>query len=157
MTTDFGISIENTFPMEDWVGGRFSLWSAVGISICLAVGPDHYNNLLSGAGKMDLHFRYTSFEKNLPVVLALISVWYNNFWNAESEAIIPYTQYLKNFPAYLQQGIMESNGKSVGRDGKPINYQTGTIIWGASGTNAQHAFFNLFTGDETYSFRLYWF
>lgn len=143
MTTDFGISIENTFPMEDWVGGRFSLWSAVGISICLAVGPDHYNNLLSGAGKMDLHFRYTSFEKNLPVVLALISVWYNNFWNAESEVIIPYTQYLKNFPAYLQQGIMESNGKSVGRDGKPINYQTGTIIWGASGTNAQHAFFQL--------------
>ena len=126
------------------MGGRFSLWSAVGISICLAVGPNHYNNLLIGAGKMDLHFRYTSFEKNLPVVLALISVWYNNFWNAESEAIIPYTQYLKNFPAYLQQGIMESNGKSVGRDGKPINYQTGTIIWGASGTNAQHAFFNLF-------------
>ena len=98
---------------------------------------------MSGAGKMDLHFRYTSFEKNLPVVLALISVWYNNFWNAESEVIIPYTQYLKNFPAYLQQGIMESNGKSVGRDGKPINYQTGTIIWGASGTNAQHAFFQL--------------
>ena len=143
MITDFGISIENTFPMEDWVGGRFSLWSTVGMSICLSVGPDHYKNLLQGAGKMDLHFRYTSFEKNLPVVLALISVWYNNFWNAESEAIIPYTQYLRSFPAFLQQGIMESNGKSVGRDGKAINYQTGTIIWGASGTNAQHAFFQL--------------
>jgi glucose-6-phosphate isomerase len=142
-TAAFGISAENTFPMNDWVGGRFSLWSSVGLSICLAVGPKHFTGLLEGAGKMDAHFQETPFDKNIPVVLALISVWYNNFWNAESEAIIPYTQYLRNLPAYLQQGIMESNGKSVGRDGKRVNYQTGTLIWGASGTNAQHAFFQL--------------
>ncbi len=142
-TAAFGISAENTFPMNDWVGGRFSLWSTVGLSICLAVGPKHFTGLLEGAGKMDAHFQETPFDKNIPVVLALISVWYNNFWNAESEAIIPYTQYLRNLPAYLQQGIMESNGKSVGRDGKRVNYQTGTLIWGASGTNAQHAFFQL--------------
>ena len=142
-TASFGIAPENTFPMKDWVGGRFSLWSTVGLSICLAVGPKHFNNLLEGAGKMDLHFRKTPFEKNIPVVLALLSIWYNNFWEAESEALIPYTQYLRSLPAYLQQGIMESNGKSIGRDGNPVNYQTGTIIWGASGTNAQHAFFQL--------------
>ena len=142
-TAAFGISAENTFPMNDWVGGRFSLWSTVGLSICLAVGPKHFTGLLEGASKMDAHFQETPFDKNIPVVLALISVWYNNFWNAESEAIIPYTQYLRNLPAYLQQGIMESNGKSVGRDGKRVNYQTGTLIWGASGTNAQHAFFQL--------------
>ncbi len=142
-TAAFGIPAENTFPMNDWVGGRFSLWSTVGLSICLAVGPKHFTGLLEGAGKMDAHFQETPFDKNIPVVLALISVWYNNFWNAESEAIIPYTQYLRNLPAYLQQGIMESNGKSVGRDGKKVNYQTGTLIWGASGTNAQHAFFQL--------------
>lgn len=143
-TNDFGINQENTFPMNEWVGGRFSLWSTVGLSICLAVGPEHYKGLLQGAGKMDLHFRKTSFEKNIPVVLALLSIWYNNFWHSETEAIIPYTQYLRNLPAYLQQGIMESNGKCIGRDGNPTNYQTGTIIWGASGTNAQHAFFQLF-------------
>ncbi|MFQ3340749.1 MAG: glucose-6-phosphate isomerase [Flavobacteriaceae bacterium] len=142
-TVAFGVSSENTFPMNDWVGGRFSLWSSVGLSICLAVGPKHFEGLLEGAGKMDRHFQETPFEKNIPVVLALLSVWYNNFYGAESEAIIPYTQYLRNFPAYLQQGIMESNGKSVDRDGVPVNYQTGTIIWGASGTNAQHAFFQL--------------
>ena len=142
-TTAFGISSENTFPMNDWVGGRFSLWSTVGLSICLAVGPKNFEGLLEGAGKMDRHFQETPFEKNIPVVLALLSIWYNNFYGAESEAIIPYTQYLRNLPAYLQQGIMESNGKSVGRDGIPVNYQTGTIIWGASGTNAQHAFFQL--------------
>ena len=139
----FGIDPENTFPMSDWVGGRFSLWSTVGLSICLAVGPDHFKALLRGAGKMDLHFQETPFKKNIPVVLGLLSIWYNNLWGAESEAIIPYTEYLKNLPAYLQQGIMESNGKYVGRDGKPVDYQTGTIIWGASGTNAQHAFFQL--------------
>jgi glucose-6-phosphate isomerase len=142
-TTAFGIAIENTFSMKDWVGGRFSLWSTVGLTICLAVGPKHFRDLLEGAGKMDLHFRKTPFEKNIPLVLALLSIWYNNFWNAESEAIIPYTQYLRSLPAYLQQGIMESNGKSIGRNGKSLNYQTGTIIWGAPGTNAQHAFFQL--------------
>ena len=139
----FGIDPENTFPMNDWVGGRFSLWSTVGISICLAVGPDHFKALLHGAGKMDLHFQETPFKQNIPVVLGLLSIWYNNLWGAESEAIIPYTEYLKNLPAYLQQGTMESNGKYVGRDGTPVDYQTGTIIWGASGTNAQHAFFQL--------------
>lgn len=139
----FGIDPENTFPMSDWVGGRFSLWSTVGLSICLAVGTDHFKALLRGAGKMDLHFQETPFKQNIPVVLGLLSIWYNNLWGAESEAIIPYTEYLKNLPAYLQQGIMESNGKYVGRDGKPVDYQTGTIIWGASGTNAQHAFFQL--------------
>jgi glucose-6-phosphate isomerase len=139
----FGIDPENTFPMNDWVGGRFSLWSTVGLSICLAVGPDHFKALLHGAGKMDLHFQETPFKQNIPVVLGLLSIWYNNLWGAESEAIIPYTEYLKNLPAYLQQGTMESNGKYVGRDGRQLDYQTGTIIWGASGTNAQHAFFQL--------------
>ena len=127
--------------MKDWVGGRFSLWSAVGLSIALAVGPDHFEALLMGAHKMDEHFKDTPFQENIPVVLALISIWYNNFWEAESEAIIPYTQYLRNLPAYLQQGIMESNGKGVDRNGENVDYQTGTIIWGGSGTNAQHAFF----------------
>ena len=142
-TEAFGIDPNNIFPMNDWVGGRFSLWSSVGLSICLAVGPDHFKKLLYGAGKMDLHFKQTPFQKNIPVVLALLSIWYNNLFGTESEAIIPYTQYLRSLPAYLQQGIMESNGKYVGRDGKPLAYQTGTIIWGASGTNAQHAFFQL--------------
>ena len=137
----FGIHPDNVFPMKDWVGGRFSLWSAVGLSIALAVGPDHFDALLAGAHKMDEHFKSADFQENIPVVLALISVWYNNFWEAESEAVIPYTQYLRNLPAYLQQGIMESNGKGVDRNGEAIDYQTGTIIWGGSGTNAQHAFF----------------
>ena len=137
----FGIHPDNVFPMKDWVGGRFSLWSAVGLSIALAVGPDHFNALLRGAHKMDEHFKNTPFQENIPVVLSLLSIWYNNFWNAESEAIIPYTQYLRNLSAYLQQGIMESNGKGVDRNGEKVNYQTGTIIWGGSGTNAQHAFF----------------
>jgi len=139
----FGINTNNVFAMNDWVGGRFSLWSAVGLSICLAIGPDAFEELLAGAGAMDSHFRTTPFDQNIPVMMALISLWYNNFWGAESEAIIPYTQYLRSLPAYLQQGIMESNGKYVDRDGKPVNYQTGTLIWGASGTNAQHAFFQL--------------
>ena len=138
---EFGIHPDNVFPMKDWVGGRFSLWSAVGLSIALAVGPDHFDALLAGAHKMDEHFKSADFQENIPVVLALISIWYNNFWEAESEAIIPYTQYLRNLPAYLQQGIMESNGKGVDRNGETIDYQTGTIIWGGSGTNAQHAFF----------------
>ena len=141
--TEFGIDSNNIFPMWDWVGGRFSLWSAVGLSISLAVGFDNFDSLLKGANKMDNHFKNESFDKNIPVVLALLSIWYNNFFGAESEALIPYTQYLQKLAPYLQQGIMESNGKSIGRDGKPVNYQTGTIIWGEPGTNSQHAFFQL--------------
>ncbi|RAV29527.1 glucose-6-phosphate isomerase [Sinomicrobium soli] len=140
---EFGIADENVFPMWDWVGGRFSLWSAVGLSIALAVGYDNFEKLLEGARKMDEHFRTAGFEDNIPVILALISVWYNNFYGAESEAIIPYTQYLSRFSAYLQQGIMESNGKSVDRAGNRVGYQTGTLIWGEPGTNSQHAFFQL--------------
>lgn len=141
--TEFGINPNNIFPMWDWVGGRFSLWSAVGLSISLAVGFDNFDNLLKGAHEMDNHFKSTDFNKNIPVVLALLSIWYNNFYGAESEALIPYTQYLQKLAPYLQQGIMESNGKSIGRDGKAVNYQTGTIIWGEPGTNSQHAFFQL--------------
>lgn len=141
--TEFGINPENVFPMWDWVGGRFSLWSAVGLSISLAVGYDNFEELLNGANEMDNHFKTESFDKNIPVILALLSIWYNNFFGAESEALIPYTQYLQKLAPYLQQGTMESNGKSVGRDGKPVNYQTGTIIWGEPGTNSQHAFFQL--------------
>jgi len=140
---EFGIASENIFPMWDWVGGRFSLWSAVGLSISLAVGPKHFENLLKGAREMDAHFKTTPFEKNMPVVMALLSIWYNNFFGAETEAMIPYNQYLQKLVPYLQQGIMESNGKRVGRDGKPVTYQTGTIIWGEPGTNSQHAFFQL--------------
>lgn len=141
--TEFGIAAENIFPMWDWVGGRFSLWSAVGLSIALAVGFENFDKLLSGAQGMDEHFRTASFDQNIPVTLALLTVWYNNFFGAETEALIPYTQYLQKLAPYLQQGIMESNGKSIGRDGNPVNYQTGTIIWGEPGTNSQHAFFQL--------------
>ena len=141
--TAFGINPDNIFPMWDWVGGRFSMWSAVGLTISLAVGYDNFDELLQGANEMDEHFKTADFDKNMPVILALLSVWYNNFFGAESEALIPYTQYLQKLAPYLQQGTMESNGKSVGRDGKPVNYQTGTIIWGEPGTNAQHAFFQL--------------
>jgi glucose-6-phosphate isomerase len=141
--TAFGIDETNVFPMWDWVGGRFSLWSAVGLSISLAVGYDHFAALLKGANSMDEHFKTAPFQENIPVILALLSIWYNNFYGAESEALIPYTQYLQKLAPYLQQGIMESNGKSVGRDGKMVNYQTGTIIWGEPGTNSQHAFFQL--------------
>lgn len=140
---EFGIAPENIFPMWDWVGGRFSLWSAVGLSISLAVGPNNFEQLLKGAQQMDAHFKNTPFEQNMPVIMALLSVWYNNFYGAETEALIPYTQYLQKLAPYLQQGIMESNGKSIGRDGKPVGYQTGTIIWGEPGTNSQHAFFQL--------------
>ncbi len=139
----FGIAKENVFPMWDWVGGRFSLWSAVGLSIALAVGYDHFSGLLEGANSMDVHFKETDLKENIPVLLALLSIWYNNFYKAETEALIPYSQYLSRFSAYLQQGIMESNGKSVDRNGNPINYQSGTIIWGEPGTNSQHAFFQL--------------
>ena len=120
-TQSFGIEAENVFPMKDWVGGRFSLWSAVGLSICLSIGAAHFDDLLAGAGNMDLHFRQTPFDQNISVVLALISIWYNNFWEAESEAVIPYSQYLRSLPAYLQQASMESNGKSVSRDAKKNN------------------------------------
>ncbi|WP_426062752.1 glucose-6-phosphate isomerase [Flavobacterium sp. DSP2-3-1] len=141
--TEFGINPDNVFPMWDWVGGRFSLWSAVGLTISLAVGYDNFDELLQGANEMDEHFRTANLDQNMPVTLALLSIWYNNFFGAESEVLIPYTQYLQKLAPYLQQGTMESNGKSVGRDGKTVNYQTGTIIWGEPGTNAQHAFFQL--------------
>lgn len=140
---EFGIDETNVFPMWDWVGGRFSLWSAVGLSIALAIGFDNFDQLLSGANKMDKHFKNEEFESNIPVILALLSIWYNNFFGSETEAIIPYSQYLQKLVPYLQQGIMESNGKSIGRDGNITNYQTGTIIWGEPGTNSQHAFFQL--------------
>lgn len=141
--TEFGIHPDNIFPMWDWVGGRFSLWSAVGLSISLAVGFDNFDKLLKGANQMDEHFKTAPLDNNIPVILALLTVWYNNFFGAESEALIPYTQYLQKLAPYLQQGIMESNGKSIDRDGNPVNYQTGTIIWGEPGTNSQHAFFQL--------------
>lgn len=140
---NFGIDENNVFPMWDWVGGRFSLWSAVGLTISLAVGYNNFASLLEGANKMDEHFKNEDFKSNIPVVLALISVWYNNFFKAESEAVIPYSQYLNQFATYLQQGIMESNGKSIDRNGNPIDYETGTLIWGEPGTNSQHAFFQL--------------
>lgn len=139
----FGINEANIFPMWNWVGGRFSLWSAVGLSISLSVGFENFDSLLLGAHKMDEHFKAESFNKNIPVVTALLSVWYNNFFEVETEAVIPYTQYLNQFATYLQQGIMESNGKSIDRSGNPVNYQTGTVIWGEPGTNSQHAFFQL--------------
>jgi glucose-6-phosphate isomerase len=140
---DFGIDKDNIFPMWNWVGGRFSLWSSVGLSIALSIGFPHFKSLLNGAETMDLHFKNEKFEKNMPVILALLSVWYNNFYKAESEAILPYSQYLSKLPSYLQQAIMESNGKSVDRNGDAVNYQTGTIIWGSTGTNMQHAFMQL--------------
>ncbi|TDT41978.1 glucose-6-phosphate isomerase [Maribacter spongiicola] len=140
---EFGIDAANVFPMWDWVGGRFSLWSAVGLTIALAVGYDNFDAMLQGANEADIHFKGTEFSENIPVVMALISVWYNNFYGAETEAIIPYAQYLSRFSAYLQQGIMESNGKSVDRAGNKVGYETGTIIWGEPGTNSQHAFFQL--------------
>ena len=140
---NFGIDENNVFPMWDWVGGRFSLWSAVGLTISLAVGYNNFDSLLKGANKMDEHFKNEDFKNNIPVILALISIWYNNFFKAESEAVIPYSQYLNQFATYLQQGIMESNGKSIDRNGNPVNYETGTLIWGEPGTNSQHAFFQL--------------
>ena len=139
----FGIDQDNIFPMWNWVGGRFSLWSAVGLTISLAVGFENFNKLLKGANAMDIHFKNEEFKNNIPVVLALISIWYNNFYGAESEAVIGYSQYLNQFATYLQQGIMESNGKSIDRNGNKVNYQTGTLIWGEPGTNSQHAFFQL--------------
>jgi glucose-6-phosphate isomerase len=140
---NFGIDKANVFTMWNWVGGRFSLWSAVGLSISLSVGYDNYRALLDGAEEMDLHYRNTDFSTNIPVILALLSIWYNNFYEAETEAVLPYSQYLKKLPDYLQQAIMESNGKGVDRNGDKIAYQTGTIVWGSTGTNMQHAFMQL--------------
>ena len=139
----FGIDPQNIFPMWDWVGGRFSLWSAVGLSISLAVGFEQFDAMLKGAHKMDVHFKEEKFGQNIPMILAFISIWYNNFFKAESEAVIPYTQYLNQFATYLQQAIMESNGKSIDRAGDKVSYQTGNLIWGEPGTNSQHAFFQL--------------
>ncbi len=140
---EFGISEDNVFPMWDWVGGRFSLWSAVGLSISLAIGNENFERLLNGANEMDTHFKTAAFDRNMPTILAFISIWYNNFFEAETEAIIPYSQYLKKLVPYLQQAFMESNGKQINRDGYPVNYQTGTIVWGEPGSNSQHAFFQL--------------
>jgi glucose-6-phosphate isomerase len=139
----FGIDKANMFEFWDWVGGRYSLWSAIGLSIALTIGYDHFDELLRGAFTVDEHFRNTSLDKNIPVTLALIGIWYTNFFNAESEAILPYDQYMHRFAAYFQQGNMESNGKYVDRNGKKVSYQTGPIIWGEPGTNGQHAFYQL--------------
>ena len=139
----FGIDTNNMFEFWDWVGGRYSLWSAIGLSIALYIGFDNYIELLSGAHAMDKHFKETPFAKNIPVLLALIGVWYNNFYNAESHAILPYDQYMHRFAAYFQQGDMESNGKRVTKDGTKVSYSTGPIIWGEPGTNGQHAFYQL--------------
>ncbi|PWC15447.1 glucose-6-phosphate isomerase [Brenneria roseae subsp. roseae] len=140
---EFGIDTDNMFEFWDWVGGRYSLWSAIGLSIVLSLGFDNFEQLLSGAHAMDKHFASTPAEQNLPVLLALIGIWYNNFFGAETEAILPYDQYMHRFAAYFQQGNMESNGKYVDRNGNPVDYQTGPIIWGEPGTNGQHAFYQL--------------
>jgi glucose-6-phosphate isomerase len=139
----FGIDTNNMFEFWDWVGGRYSLWSAIGLPIVLAVGMDHFEEMLGGAHDMDEHFRHTPFEQNLPVILGLLGVWYNNFFGAQTHAILPYDQYLHRFPAYFQQGDMESNGKRVDRDGETVDYSTGPVIWGEPGTNGQHAFYQL--------------
>lgn len=139
----FGIDTRNMFEFWDWVGGRYSLWSAIGLSIAVCIGMDNYEELLNGAFEMDEHFRTAPLEKNIPVILALLGIWYNNFFGAETHAILPYDQYLHRFAAYFQQGDMESNGKSVTRDGVPVDYSTGPVIWGEPGTNGQHAFYQL--------------
>ena len=139
----FGIDPQNRFAFWDWVGGRYSLWSAIGLSIACAIGFDRFEELLSGAHSMDLHFKNSPLDQNIPVILALVGIWNTNFLGASSEAILPYDQYLHRFAAYFQQGNMESNGKYVGRDGKKVNYSTGPIIWGEPGTNGQHAFYQL--------------
>ena len=139
----FGIDTANMFEFWDWVGGRYSLWSSIGMTIALAIGMDRFEELLSGAHEMDTHFRHAPMEKNLPVIMAMLGIWYVNFWGAESHAIIPYDQYLARFSAYFQQGDMESNGKSVRLDGSDVTYDTGPVIWGEPGTNGQHAFFQL--------------
>ena len=139
----FGIAPENMFGFWDWVGGRYSLWSAIGLSIALTIGYDNFEELLKGAHEADLHFSNNSYEKNIPVIMALLGIWYGNFYNASSEAILPYDQYLHRFAAYFQQGNMESNGKYVDRNEKEVSYPTGPVIWGEPGTNGQHAFYQL--------------
>ena len=140
---EFGIAEENIFEFWDWVGGRYSLWSAIGLSIALAVGYENFEQLLKGANETDTHFRTADFKENVPVIMALLGIWYRNFYGAGTYAILPYSQYLDRFPAYLQQGDMESNGKSVDRNGNYVEYETGPIIWGEPGTNGQHAFYQL--------------
>ncbi|MFA6083869.1 glucose-6-phosphate isomerase [Mucilaginibacter sp.] len=139
----FGIDTENMFEFWDWVGGRYSLWSAIGLPIVLSIGYDNFIELLSGAHETDEYFRYADFEENIPVILALIGIWYNNFFDAQTIAILPYDQYLHRFAAYFQQGDMESNGKHVSRNGEPVDYSTGPVVWGEPGTNGQHAFYQL--------------
>ena len=141
--TEFGILEENMFEFWDWVGGRYSLWSAIGLPIALYLGMDHFEELLDGAHAMDMHFKSAPIEKNIPIILAILGVWYNNFFNAQSHAIMAYNQYLRRLPAYLQQLDMESNGKTIDREGKRVDYLTGPIIWGETGSNCQHAFFQL--------------
>jgi glucose-6-phosphate isomerase len=141
--TRFGIDKENMFQFWDWVGGRYSLWSAIGLSIALTVGYTNFEELLKGASSADQHFRNTPFGQNIPVLMALIGIWYVNFFGAQSEVILPYDQYMHRFAAYFQQGNMESNGKSVDRNGEPVEYATGPVIWGEPGTNGQHAFYQL--------------
>lgn len=141
--TAFGIAEANMFQFWDWVGGRYSLWSAIGLSIALAIGYENFQELLDGAHAMDKHFKETPLEKNLPVILALVGIWYNDFYGAQTQALLPYDQYLHKFADYFQQGDMESNGKSVTKDGSRVDYETGPIIWGQSGTNGQHAFYQL--------------
>jgi glucose-6-phosphate isomerase len=139
----FGIDKNNMFEFWDWVGGRYSLWSAIGLSIALTIGYRNFEQLLLGAHTTDKHFRHTPFENNIPVMMALIGIWYTNFFGSQSEAILPYDQYLHRFAAYFQQGNMESNGKSIDRNGEPVDYATGPVIWGEPGTNGQHAFYQL--------------
>ncbi|PXX88980.1 glucose-6-phosphate isomerase [Marinobacter vulgaris] len=139
----FGISADNIFPMWDWVGGRYSLWSAIGLPVALTIGMDNFRALLSGANAMDQHFRNTPLEQNLPVVMAMLGLWYNNFWGAETYTILPYDHYLRSLPAHLQQLDMESNGKRVTQDGVPLTYHSGPVIWGGVGANGQHAFHQL--------------
>ena len=141
--TSFGIDPHNMFEFWDWVGGRYSLWSAIGLSIAITIGMKHFDELLEGAYDMDQHFTSAPFERNMPVILGLLGIWYNNFFAAQTHAILPYDQYLHRFPAYFQQGDMESNGKSVSRTGEPVDYSTGPVIWGEPGTNGQHAFYQL--------------
>jgi glucose-6-phosphate isomerase len=140
---EFGIDPQNMFEFWDWVGGRYSLWSAIGLSIALAIGMDGFEALLTGAHLVDEYFRATPFEQNIPVIMALLGIWYNNFFGAQTHAILPYDQYLSRFSAYFQQGDMESNGKSVTLDGERVDTSTGPILWGEPGTNGQHAFYQL--------------
>lgn len=141
--TNFGIDADNMFAFWDWVGGRYSLWSAIGLSIALYVGMDHFEELLTGGHEMDIHFKTAPLEQNMPVIMAMIGIWYNNFFHADTHAILPYDQSMARFPAYMQQADMESNGKFMCRDGKRVHYKTGPIIWGEAGTNGQHAFYQL--------------